>query len=126
MSLDDNTRRHIAVIVGATVVVAGASAVIAYASRFEKVPQHTSILSGQGWVDELCEGHPGRFKNEMGMSKRVFNNLLELLKKGGGLKDTRYVSAEEQLGIFLHFAHRALPNRGLQERFQRSGDTISK
>jgi hypothetical protein len=113
-------------IVGATVVIAGASAALEYASRFAKVPQHTSILSGQQWVDELREGHPGRFKNEMGMSKHVFNNLLELLKEGGGLNDTRYVSAEEQLAIFLHFAHRALSNRGLQERFQRSGDTISK
>lgn len=126
MSLDDYTKRRLAVAVGATVAVAGAAAVSTYASHFEKVPQHTSILSGQQWVDELIEGHPGRFKNEMGMNKRVFNKLLEVLKEYGGLNDTRYVSAEEQLAIFLHFAHRALSNRGLQEHFQRSGDTISK
>jgi len=126
MSLDDDTRRRVALMAGITAILGGYAAAIACASRFEKVPQHTSILSGQQWVDELREGHAGRFKNELGMSKHVFEKLLELLKKDGGLKDTRYVSAEEQLAIFLHFAHRALPNRGLQERFQRSGDTISK
>ena len=105
MSLDDYTKRRLAVAVGATVAVAGAAAVSTYASHFEKVPQHTLILSGQQWVNELIEGHPGRFKNEMGMNKHVFNKLLEVLKEYGGLNDTRYVSAEEQLAIFLHFAH---------------------
>ena len=113
MPLNDDTRRCIAIIAGATAVIAGASAVLAYASRFDKVPQHMSILSGQQWVDELCEGHPGRFRNEMGMSKCVFNNLLEVLKEDGGLKDTQYVSAEEHLAIFLHYAHRVLSNHRL-------------
>ena len=126
MSLDDDTRRCVALIIGATTIMAGCATVLAYASRFEKVAQHTSTLSGQQWVDELRGGHPERFKNEMGMSKHVFNKLLKMLKEDGGLKDTRYVSAEEHLAIFLHFAHQALSNRGLQERFQRSGDTISK
>ena len=126
MSLDENTRKRIALIVGAAAVIAGASTVLAYAARFEKTAQHTSVLRGQQWVDELLEGHPARFKNEMGMSKLVFNRLLEVLEEDGGLKDSRYVSSQEQLAIFLHFAHRALSNRGLQERFQRSADTISK
>ena len=67
MPLNDDTRRRIAIIAGATAVIAGASAVLAYASRFDKVLQHMSILSGQQWVDELREGHPGRFRNEMGI-----------------------------------------------------------
>jgi hypothetical protein len=36
----------------ATILWAGDS-IDQYASRFNKVPQHTSILSGQGWIDEL-------------------------------------------------------------------------
>ena len=126
MSLDDDTRRRVALLVGITVVIVGYAAVLAAASRFEKVAQHTSILRGQQWVDELREGHPGRFKNKMGMSKHVFDRLLEVLQEDGELNDTRYVSAQEQLAIFLHFAHQALSNRGLQERFQCSPDTISK
>ena len=99
MSLDKNTRKHIALIVGAAAVVTGASTVLAYASHFEKTAQHMSILRGQQWVDELLEGHPARFKNEMGMSKLVFNRLLEVLEEDGGLKDSWYVSSQEQLAI---------------------------
>ena len=126
MSLDNDTRKHVALLAGMTVIMAGYASALAYASHFEKVMQYISILSGQQWVDKLRKGHPKRFKNEIGMRKHVFNKLLEVLKKDGGLEDTRYVSAEEQLAIFLHFAHRALSNHALQERFQRSGDTISK
>jgi len=126
MSPDDNTRRRVALLAGTAVIMAGYASALAYASRFEKVAQHTSALRGQQWVNELQGGHPERFKNEIGMGKHVFNKLLEVLEENGGLKDTRYVSAEEQLAIFLHFAHRASSNRALQERFQRSGDTISK
>jgi hypothetical protein len=79
MPLDDDTRRHIAIIAGATAVIAGASDILAYASCFEKVLQHMSILSRQQWVNELHKGHPRRFRNEMGMSKHIFNNLLEVL-----------------------------------------------
>jgi hypothetical protein len=109
----------------ATILWAGDS-IDQYASRFNKVPQHTSILSGQGWIDELIAGHDGRFYNEMGMRKHVFWSLLSVLQRDTGLHDTRHVSCEEQLAIFLHYAHRGLSNRALQERFQRSPDTISK
>jgi hypothetical protein len=61
----------------------------------------------------------------MGMNKHVFQELLhELLKVG--LHDTRYVSAEEQFAIFLFLAVTGLPQRHLEECFQRSPDTISK
>jgi hypothetical protein len=97
-----------------------------YASRFSKTPLHTSILSGNQWIQELLDGHEERFYNEMGMSVTIFTQLLDLLVTEGGLRDTRYVTAREQLAIFLHYARRGLSNRALQERFQRSADTISK
>ncbi|KAI0264053.1 hypothetical protein BGY98DRAFT_885729, partial [Russula aff. rugulosa BPL654] len=65
-------------------------------------PQHTSILSGQKWIDELISGHDGRFYNEMGIHKHVFWSLLSVLRRETDLHDTRHVSAEEQLAIFLH------------------------
>jgi hypothetical protein len=111
---------------GIAVILASAAAAIGYASRFDKTPQHTSKLTGQEWVDELLDGHDGRFYNELGMHKHVFQKLLKVLQRMTGFDDTKHISAEEQLSIFLHFARRALSNRGLQERFQRSGDTISK
>ena len=97
-----------------------------YASRFDKTPLHTSSLTGDQWIQELIDGHEERFYNEMGMRDTVFHQLLELLMREGGLRDTRYVTAREQLAIFLHYVCRGLSNRALQERFQRSADTISK
>jgi hypothetical protein len=83
-----------------------------YALHFIKVPQHTSILSGQDRINELITGHDGRFYNEMGVHKHVFRTLVSLLQDDAGLHDTRHVSAKEQLAILLHYAHR---NRALQE-----------
>ena len=101
-------------------------AMLWYSSRFVKIPQHTSILSGQHWLDELLGGHDGRFHNEIGMQKFVFRRLLTTLEMCTGLRGTQHVSAAEQVAIFLHFVCRGLSNRALQERFQRSGDTIMK
>jgi len=126
MPLDDDTRRCVALLVGATIIIVVYASMLAYASCFEKVAQHTSILRGQQWLDELCEGHPRRFKNEIRMSKYVFNRLSEVLQEDGRLKDTWYVTVQEQLAIFLHLAHQVLSNRTLQEHFQHSLDTISK
>ena len=122
----DDFRRRIALIAGMIILMAVRDCVLLYASRFDKVPQHTSILSGQDWINELIAGHDGRFYNEMGVHKHVFWALVAVLRRDAGLRDTRHVSGEEQLAIFLHYAHRGLSNRALQERFQRSPDTISK
>lgn len=107
------------------IAVAGQATHI-YAARFDRHAQHTSHLSGEQWVQELLHGHDIRIHNELGMNKAVFIQLLEVLRNDAGVLRTRHVSAEEQLAIFLHYAHRGLSNRALQERFQRSGDTVSK
>jgi len=90
------------------------------------MPQHTSKLSGQEWVNELLNDHPARIHNNLGMHKHVFSRMVEWVSRNGGLMDTRWVSKEEQLAIFLYTAVTGLSNRKLVERFQRSGDTISK
>jgi len=97
-----------------------------YASCFTKMRLHTLRLTGDQWVQELIDGHEERFYNEMGMHETVFTRLLDLLMREAGLRNTRYVTAREQLAIFLHYMRRGLSNRALQECFQRSADTISK
>ena len=42
-------------------------------------PYHTSILSGQGWVDELLEGHPAHIHCELGVSWEVFLEMIVTL-----------------------------------------------
>jgi hypothetical protein len=63
---------------------------------------------------------------QLGMVKHVFRKLCAELQLQHGLSDGKYVSAEEKLAIFLHFARTGASSRMLQERFQRSGETISK
>jgi hypothetical protein len=67
-----------------------------------------------------------RFRRQFGMERFVFRKLLQALKHRTGLRDTKYVSAEEQLAIFLRIARTGMSNAEMQERFQRSGDTVSK
>lgn len=51
-----------------------------YGSWFNKTPQHTSVLSGQLWLDKLLDGHDGHFYNKLGMQKFVFCRLLTMLE----------------------------------------------
>ena len=117
---------HFTYLTALLVITAAAASALGYASRFDKQVQHNSKLSGEQWVQELLLGHEDRIYNELGMHKAVFIQLLKTLKRDANVQSTRYVSAEEQLAIFLHYVHRGLSNRALQERFQRSPDTISK
>jgi hypothetical protein len=73
MDTDDYRRRVILVssIAILVILLSAREAIVLYASRFEKVPQHTSILSGQEWIDELIDGHDGRFYNEFGMRSKL-------------------------------------------------------
>ena len=84
-----------------------------------------SILTGQGWVDELLEGHPECIHTELGMHKHVF---LALVSKLQDLEHTnsKYVSLEEQVAIFLYACITGLTVHHLGEWFQRSNETISK
>ncbi|OAY64341.1 hypothetical protein ACMD2_21457 [Ananas comosus] len=44
----------------------------------------------------------------------------------GFLRDTRYVTVEEQIALFLNTLTKNVSNRTLQERFQHSGETTSR
>ena len=107
-------------------LAASRDATLLYSSRFDRMPVHTSRLMGQDWIDELWDGHDRRFYNEIGLHKHVFAKLVSVLERDAGIIHTRHVSIEEQVAIFLHYAHQGLSNRALQERFQRSMDTITK
>jgi hypothetical protein len=90
-----------------------------------KEPYHTSILSGYAWVQELLHGHPERIRTELGVHKEVFYALIrELQSMGHG--NSKYVTLEEQLAIFLYTSVTGLSIRHVGERFQRANGTISK
>src|SRR5881394_3560736 len=94
------TRRKIALLT----LLAGAVAAYIAASPCEKIPRNTSRLTGQGWVQELLLGHQTRFYDNMGLNRHVFRHLLQALISKAGQGDTRHVTLQEQLAIFLYFS----------------------
>jgi hypothetical protein len=94
-------------------------------SHYDKQGYHTSALSGADWVCELLDGHPERIRSELGVHKHVFHALVDELKLAG-LTSSKYIFLEEQLAIFLYTCVTGLSLRHVGERFQHSGETISK
>ena len=66
-----------------------------------------------------------RIHTELGVSHETFIALIEELR-GMGHNDSKFVSLEEQLAIFLYASVTGLTVQHLGERFQRSNETISK
>lgn len=90
-----------------------------------KEAYHTSVLTGHGWVMELLNGHPDRIRTELGVHKHVFHRLISKLRDMG-YTDSRYVTLEEQLAIFLHTCVTGGTVRHEGERFQRANATIAQ
>lgn len=94
-------------------------------THYNKTPYHTSALTGAQWLEELRNGHDDRIKTELGVSKDVFTNLIEVLRDLGS-SDSRFVSLEEQVAIFLYMCVTGMSVRHVGERFQRANDTVAK
>jgi len=85
---------------------------------------HTSILTGEGWMLELLNGHPDRIWTCLGVTHDIFDKLVRVLMRHG-MSSSR-ASIEEQLGIFLYTCVTGLSSRHVAERFQHSPHTITK
>ncbi|GMP93147.1 hypothetical protein CsSME_00043103 [Camellia sinensis var. sinensis] len=99
-----------------------------YRAHVLKVPCRTSILTGRAWILEMYNGHHGRFRYELCMPKVVFTRLYATLVNDFRLhvpEREHDLHVEESVAIFIHVL-KNLPNRELQERFQHSGETISR
>jgi hypothetical protein len=60
------------------------------------------------------------------MPWHTFQALIQFLVEHTALGDSKYVRLEEKVMIFLSMVGQPMSNRGAQERYQHSGDTISK
>ena len=89
------------------------------------IPLRTSILTGQLYYEELVNSrNEVRFIEVVRMRKETFFLLLDKLKING-LKNGKKVCAGEKAMILIYIlcGH---SSRNTQERFQHSGDTITK
>ena len=94
--------------------------------RLFKTPRNTSKLTGAQKTREWLEGHPVRFYEQLRVDKHTFYLLRDALCERNLLTDTKRMDVNEQLVIFLHTIGHNVRNRVIQDRFQHSGETISR
>lgn len=78
------------------------------------------------FMTEVLNGHGDFCREMLRMDKHVFHKLCDILRQRAMLRDTAGVMIEEQLAIFLNVIGHNERNRVIQERFQHSGETISR
>ncbi|XP_040930589.1 uncharacterized protein [Gossypium hirsutum] len=88
-------------------------------------PRMDSNYTGQIWVDEVLNGHDDRCMISFRMPKNIFHRLLHDLQTNYGLKNGK-VSAMEKLALSLYILGNRESNSNATERFQRSGETVSR
>ncbi|KAL7263365.1 hypothetical protein ACSBR1_001519 [Camellia fascicularis] len=99
-----------------------------YLKYMEKIPCRTSILTGHAWIQELFDGHIGRREQNLHMLLYVFQALCDTLRTDFGLRvPTRPhgLHIEESVAMFIHTLD-GCTNRKLKERFQHSGEIVSR
>ena len=108
-----------------SIILAAAAAVLQSLYPHDPLPYHTSILTGEAWVLELLMGHPKHIHCELGVHCHVFKALVSELRSMG-YTNSRFVSLEEQLAIFLYCCVTGLTIWHVGERFQRTNETVSR
>lgn len=97
-----------------------------YFNCITKQPSRGSTPKGSGFLSELLSADNDVCREMLRMDKHVFHKLCDILRQRGMLRDTAGVMIEEQLAIFLNIVGHNERNRVIQERYQHSGETISR
>nr|GEZ75483.1 potassium channel, voltage-dependent, EAG/ELK/ERG [Tanacetum cinerariifolium] len=77
-------------------------------------------------MKDVLNGNSIRCVNAFRMHPHIFKKLCRELQANYGLKSSDKISALEKLGIFVYTLALGVSNRDVGERFQRSGETISR
>ncbi|CAL2266420.1 unnamed protein product [Prunus armeniaca] len=92
----------------------------------DKEPCRTSLHTGYKWVMDVLNGHKVRCHEQFRMEKHVFIKLVETLTGAYGLKEVGDIPLVEALSMFLIVLGHGFTNRMVQERFQHSGEMVSR
>lgn len=107
-------------------LVAAAAGYCYYNSITKQPCSSLSPRKGCGFMTEMLNANDEVCREMFRMDKHVFHKLCDVLRQRGMLRDTAGVMIEEQLAIFLSIVGHNERNRVIQERFQHSGETISR
>ncbi|CAA0823514.1 Unknown protein [Striga hermonthica] len=97
-----------------------------YYTSITRQPARGLSPKGSGFMNEVLHGNDDLCRGMFRMDCHVFLKLSNTLRHRGMLRDTAGVMIEEQLAIFLNVIGRNERTRVIQERFQHSGETISR
>ncbi|CAI9264297.1 unnamed protein product [Lactuca saligna] len=89
-------------------------------------PYHTSARTGHIFINEVLNGHPRRCYEMFRLHVPVFRQLCIDLATNYGLQQTRNISVQESVGIFLMALSHGCSNRFVQEFFNHFGETIHR
>ena len=92
--------------------------------NFVKETRFPDCNVSKEYMQRLIDGSNTLFFERTRMSKPTFHILIEELKNHG-MQETRNVTIEEQLFVFLYIVNNGATNRLAQDRFEHSGSTIS-
>jgi hypothetical protein len=106
-------------------LVAAAAGYYYYSSRTKQPSRGLSHMKCE-FMTEVLNGHDDFCREMLRMDRHVFQKLCGILRQRAMLRDTSGVMIEEQLAIFLNVIGHNERNRVIQERFQHSGETISR
>ncbi|KAK1273324.1 hypothetical protein QJS04_geneDACA022212 [Acorus gramineus] len=87
---------------------------------------HDSIHGGESFVRDCLEGHRRNSFDLLRMEPEMYQLLCNTLREKDFLRNTRNISVEEQVAIFLNTVGHNERNRATQHTFQHSGETISR
>ncbi|XP_034932828.1 uncharacterized protein [Populus alba] len=85
-----------------------------------------SYNTGMRWLLEIINGHWIRCVNMFRMDSDTLKSLALKLETMYGLKPSRRMSVIEKLGMFVYTLALGASNKEVQERFQHSGETVSR
>ena len=95
--------------------------------RYDKIPCRTSKLRGAEYVSEVIQqNHPRRVQEIFRMPLSTLFKLERFFLHHTDLRSSRYVNILEKIAMFMHVVGHKYTNREVQERFQHSGDTVSR
>ena len=85
----------------------------------------TSEQTSHSWVQEILQGYPIRCYEMFRMEKHIFCQFCTELVEHG-LKNTERMGVEGMTAMFLNMVDHGVSNRVIQERFQHSGEIVSR
>jgi hypothetical protein len=87
--------------------------------------QYESVYEGERHMQQILDGAETRFRKKMLMSRDTYFALHAYCLENTDLSDSRYLSTNQQIAIFLAVVGKKKSNDVTCEDFRHSGQTIS-